>query len=171
MFLHDLVKIMYVQIGYLPNYPFHLISDAEMCNAFMKEGGVFDDYYPCPNTHLEEAYNLLKSAIFAHLQAYIDEGTEIPNWVYSYLVMRPISYESDEANIQYLYDLTKIDPPVSMLEFSAELAEACYATSVEWIKKLPSKYADRPPTMFGETHVTKSLRLAQANILVEPEGV
>ena len=52
-------------------------------------------------------------------------------------------------------------------EFNAEVAMNCYKISKKWIQKLPSKHAHRPPTMFGETHVTKSLRLDQANILLD----
>lgn len=33
--VHDLIKIKYVREGYLPNYPYHLISDSEMCDAFI----------------------------------------------------------------------------------------------------------------------------------------
>lgn len=36
MFLHDIIKIKYIREGYLPNYPPHLISDEEMCDAFLK---------------------------------------------------------------------------------------------------------------------------------------
>ena len=30
MFIHDIIKIMYTAIGYLPNYPHYLISDEEI---------------------------------------------------------------------------------------------------------------------------------------------
>ena len=39
MLIHDVIKIQYSRQGYLPNYPPHLISDEEMCDAFLK----FDD--------------------------------------------------------------------------------------------------------------------------------
>lgn len=35
MMLHDQIKIEYVRQGYLPNYPYHLISDKEMFDAFL----------------------------------------------------------------------------------------------------------------------------------------
>ena len=173
MFIHDTIKIMYVNIGYLPNYPYYLTSDAEMIDAFRKEDGFFNDYYPCPSEDLEEDYNTLKLAIWEKLDDYLKSGgvIKIPDWVYSYMLMRPITYESDELDIAYLYELTGVDPVVVPLtEFSPELARACLATSIEWMKKRPSQYRDRPPTMFGETHVTKCLRLKQANILIEAEG-
>ena len=45
MFIHDTIKIMYVNMGYLPNFPFYLISDSEMIEAFRKEDGFFNEYY------------------------------------------------------------------------------------------------------------------------------
>lgn len=33
--IHDVIKIKYIELGYLPDYPYHLISDAEMCDAFL----------------------------------------------------------------------------------------------------------------------------------------
>lgn len=169
MFLHDIIKLSYVAIGYLPNNPYYLISDKEMFEAFTKEDGFFNGIYPCPTELLQDEYEALKEGIFSRIDYHLETGLPLANWVYSYMLMRPITYSSDEANISYLYDLTGIDPPQTLAEFSPQLALACYKVSKEWIKKLPSKYADRPPTMFGETHVTKSLRLNQANILVDAE--
>ena len=34
-FIHNNIKIKYVNLGYLPNWPYHLISDEEMFDAFM----------------------------------------------------------------------------------------------------------------------------------------
>ena len=33
--IHDAIKIKYIELGYLPDTPYHLISDAEMCDAFL----------------------------------------------------------------------------------------------------------------------------------------
>lgn len=33
--IHDIIKIKYIELGYLPDQPYHLISDAEMCDAFI----------------------------------------------------------------------------------------------------------------------------------------
>ena len=33
--IHDIIKIKYTRLGYLPNYPYHLISDEEMFDAFI----------------------------------------------------------------------------------------------------------------------------------------
>ena len=40
MLVHDLIKIKLVRAGYLPNYPYHLISDKEMCEAFISANSV-----------------------------------------------------------------------------------------------------------------------------------
>lgn len=36
MFVHDVIKIQYNRSGYLPDRPYHLVSDEEMCDAFIK---------------------------------------------------------------------------------------------------------------------------------------
>lgn len=83
--LHDLIKIKYVNEGYLPNTPYHQISDNEMLNAFIRNDndwefgedgdvvvsvaelpylhGYFIDTYPCPSDDLLEAYAELVSSI------------------------------------------------------------------------------------------------------------
>ena len=40
--IHDIIKIKYTRLGYLPNYPYHLISDEEMFNAFINFNGEDD---------------------------------------------------------------------------------------------------------------------------------
>lgn len=169
MFIHDYIKIKYTTEGYLENNPPYLISDKEMFNAFIQEdgSGFFADYYPCPGPEFNSAYVELKSYIVDKIQKFLNDGTEIPDWIYSYMIMRPITYQSDELNIYYLYELAGMKSLTSLAEFTPELADLCYQVSVDWIKRLPSRYADRPPTMFGETHVTKSLRLNQANVLID----
>ena len=39
MLAHDIIKITYVREGYLKNFPHHLISDEEMCVAFIQKVG------------------------------------------------------------------------------------------------------------------------------------
>ena len=36
MMIHDVIKIKLSREGYLPDYPPHLISDEEMCRAFIR---------------------------------------------------------------------------------------------------------------------------------------
>lgn len=173
MLIHDYIKITYTELGYLPNYPPYLISDEEMIEAFWKEdGGYFNDMYPCPCEDLEEPYNKLKEAIWLRLEAYLKapEEVQIPAWIYQYMILRAITYGSEEEDIAYLYDLLGLNSKANLCEFTPEIARGCYRTSLEWMKKRPSQFRDRPATVFGETHVTKCLRLKQANIFIEAEG-
>lgn len=170
-FLHDVIKINFINIGYLPNTPYHLISDAEMFDAFLRDDGFFADFYPCPSESLEVAYAALKECIVDKINAHLyDPNVPVPDWVYSYMLLRPITFDSSEADIAYLYELLGIPNIQGVYEFNAQVAEACYLHSIDWLKRVPSRHYDRPPTMFGETHVTKSLRLDQANIFID-EGI
>ena len=172
MFIHDTIKRMYSSMGYLPGYPYYLISDEEMFEAFLKPDGFFNDFYPCPSENLREAYGLLHNYIAERIQKYCNKEEEsLPDWIYSYMIMRPITFDSPEDDIAYLSDLAGLETPLGAPEFGPEMAEKCYAISIKWIQKQPSKYSHRPPTMFGETHVTKCLRLDQANILLNTEGI
>lgn len=170
MFVHDTIKIMYTRMGYLPNYPYYLISDTEMFNAFTAEGGFFDTFYPCPCEDLREAYNLLKEYIYSEIQKHInDETYELADWIYSYMHMSTITYQSDMLDIDYLNTMANVDCLDGVPQFTVDTAEACLDVSTKWIKKQPSR-SGRPPTVFGEPHVIKSLRLDEANVLVELEG-
>lgn len=162
MFTHDIIKIKYIDEGYLPNYPYHMISDKEMIDAFLSEEGYFNSNYPCIDESLEERYNLLREAISFHLNQYNQDSTPVPSWVYTYMLGNTLGPFSDEAEISYLCELLHL-PDSS--EFTLEIAENCYSVSEEWIKKLPNKGAMRPPTIFGEPHVLKSLRLEDVNVL------
>lgn len=169
---HDIIKIMYVREGYLPNYPYHLISDKEMIDAFINnDTNFFDDNYPCLNSSLSDVYQDLKSDILYHMNQYLsDDKYNIPDWVYSYMIGNVISINSDT--------LDKHDLLVGLLcdniddEFTGDAQAECYKISKLWINKLP--YRDitdgngqivkykRKPTIFGEPHVIKSLRLRSA---------
>lgn len=180
MLVNDYIKINYIELGYLPNHSYFLISDEEMIDAFRKEDGFFNEYYPCPDESspdMVEAYEALRTCIWGKLDAYLEdpENVKIPNWVYSYMILNAVTFGSeefggsDEADIAYLYELLGIKSPNPLAEFTPQLAWGCYRTSQEWMKKNPSRYRDRPPTMFGEPHVIKCLRVKQANILIEDE--
>ena len=172
MFIHDVIKMLYISEGYLQGYTYYLISDREMFDAFLKSGGFFDTFYPCPSDDLQEQYNTLRQYIVARITAYLaGEESNLPDWIYSYMLMRPITFQSDEADIDYLNELAGVDIVTGSPVFTAETAEACYEVSKRWIQKQPVKYIRRPPTVFGETHVTKSLRLAQSNVLAGAEGI
>ena len=162
MFIHDILKIKYIEQGYLPNYPYSMITDSEMFEAFLRPDGYFYTNYPCVNPDLQEQYDELVSAIHSSIGAYMQTGTEIPSWVYSYMIGSVVSVNSDQLDLEYLCDLLNIETPP---QFDADIAEQCYEISKEWIKKLPSKYVSRPASVFGELHVIKSLRLKNVDVL------
>lgn len=176
-FTHTLIKIKYINEGYLENHPYRMISDAEMFNAFTKENGYFADTYPCVNADLTEQYEELKEFIFGAIKLYQDysadvpqrvrnafpEGFLLPDWIYSYMLGYTLSVQSSEQDIEYLYGLLNLENEEPV--FDADLSEECYKVSVDWIKKLPAKFIDRPATVFGEPHVIKSLRLQTVDVL------
>lgn len=174
--------------GYLPNYPYHLISDIEMCDAFLPYNydpddplagyddcmnakfNYFRDQYPLPHPQLEDKYKTLVSEIAWHinqLKSSKDDEYTLPNWVYSYMFDSVLGPTSDIRDLHDMFVLLGTDNLYD--EFTYECAMACYEVSENWIKKLQS--ADkihRPPSIFGELHVLKSLRLKAANI-ADPE--
>ncbi len=177
-FTHTLIKIKYISEGYLPNFPYSLISDKEMFDAFTHpQDGYFDTIYPCVNPDLEEQYNELRSFIFDVISLYVDyssevspsvraqfeEGFDIPDWIYSYMLGTTISVYTPEPYIQDLYNLLNIDS--QEVVFDSELSKQCYDISKVWVLKLPAKLVHRPPTVFGEPHVFKSLRLQSVDVL------
>lgn len=166
MEVRNYIKILYSRIGYLPNHPYHLISDKEMFDAFLQEQGVFADYYPCPAESMQDKYNALLDCITDKINKFLNEGEQLPNWVYSYMSLNVITYQSSERDLDYLAELLGLYSPTGLPEFTPEMALSCYEVSSRWIQKQPSKYADRAPTLFGEPHVIKSLRLDQANLLL-----
>ena len=156
-------------MGYLPGFPYYLISDAELFDAFLKDDGFFNDFYPCPCDDLQDAYDDLRIYIEEAINDYLDDGTAIPDWIYSYMLMVPTTFQSDELDIAYLCELGDVDYPGALAEFNEDVARMCYRVSTKWIQKQPASVAERPATMFGEAHVIKSLRLDQSNILATEE--
>lgn len=179
MLIHDIIKIKYVNEGYLPNYPYHLISIEEMCDAFMSSDntGYFFDSYPCLDNSLTEPYNQLVTVIryyinelkeYTRSDAYNDY--KLPDWVYSYMLGEVISINSDILDIHDLIYPLGVDNIDDI--FDAKASIACYQVSKAWVNKLGSletveiegkSYSSRPPTMFGEPHVVKSIRLNITN--------
>ena len=175
--LHDTIKVNLIQQGYLPNYPYHLISDSEMCDAFIKVDGTgyFYDYYPLIDESLKDDYDKIVAAIMHYVneckQPEVDEYV-FPNWVYSYMLGAVISVNSDGYDIQDLADMLNIQIDYGV--FSPSLSAACLKVSEEWLKKVTpeSRYQSvddetldlRPPTIFGEPHVIKYLRLLDVQV-------
>lgn len=194
MLVHDIIKIKYVNLGYIKkNYPYHLISDEEMFSAFIDLGTefnrnlidpnirYFDRYYPNPfgdndyiykktnsageviaETSLSDEYNKLKSYIVSTINDYLQyKGTShadehlIPSWIYTYMLGEVVYQRSEYLDIQdtlTLLGCSNLDN-----EFTTDACVACYKVSSNYISTLTTGI--RPPTVFGEPHVIKNLRL------------
>ena len=169
--LHDDIKINLRRLGYLPNYPYHLISEEEMVSAFIKSDvNFFSYFYACPWPSLQEDYQMLKDAIILHLDRYLQSiGSSqlytIPNWVYSYMMSAAVSQHSDVLDRHDMFVLMNMDNIDD--EYTESIAVGCLNLSKLWIARLPdSQRLDRPPTMFGEPHVIKLLRLSSISLEV-----
>lgn len=193
-FIHNLIKIHFVNSGYLPNYPYHLISDAEMCDAFMsrqimsngtiKRSGYFYDAYPCLVPEFQgpaAPYSNLEHALRYHLntlKSSNDPEFALPDWVYSYMLGKTIGVLSDKLDIHDLINPIGADNIDD--EFTSDASRKCYEISRKWIQKSlhssiddTDRYANvdgiridlRPPTMFGEPHVIKSIRISELSPL------
>lgn len=166
---HNIIKMQLVKYGYLPNHPYHLISDIEMCDAFMNNTGCsyFYDTYPCVDESLRLEYDALVAAIQYHigqLKSSSDDTYRLPDWVYSYMLGTVIGPKSDILDIHDMLVLMNLDNLDDIFTLTA--SKECLRTSTSWLRKLPpSKLDHRPPTLFGEPHVLKSLRLQSLNIL------
>lgn len=163
--VHDLIKIKYVREGYLPNYPYHLISDDEMCDAFIRnELNYFDSNYPCLDDTLLDSYFNLKDAINYHLETFKSSSHTIPDWVYSYMLGTVISVNSKTLDKHDLLVSLSLDNTDDV--FTSQASKVCLRISTDWIKRLtPTKRDHRPPTMFGEPHVIKSIRMNTLNVI------
>ena len=176
--IHDCIKIQYIREGYLPNWPYHLISDEEMCDAFLEQtedgcSGYFVDNYPLVADTLITEYNTLVTAIFEELTKLknsTDSDYILPNWIYSYMLGNVVSVNSDILDIHDLLVLLQVDNIDDI--FTPLASELCFKISKSWLSKLSGDdIEDRPPTCFGEPHVIKSLRLAVATELPDSEYV
>lgn len=204
MLINDIIKIKYSNEGYLPNYPPHLISDEEMCNAFLyNEYSYFYDTYKLVNNSLtyeyEELINSIKFHICRFLSSYEPWRKDLPDWVYSYMLGEVVNQSRDQRDRHYLlvgllsdniddeldsksqyqcYQMSKkyvnkLSKQDKFLNLDSELAQ--YDKSAQDIinSELNDKYKItrdsnnvvnlRPPTMFGEPHVIKLIRLNEVN--------
>jgi hypothetical protein len=193
--MHDIIKIKYTRLGYLPNYPYHLISDEEMFDAFINlyddtsgSGDTstnpyfFDDYYPNPfkdrdiiyvgptgeQISLRGEYIRLKKYItnliveyLNHLGSAEEDNYTIPDWVYSYMlgeVIYNVPGDPDDFEYRSILDLLTLFDSNNINNYiSPEVCSKCYAESTKYISTLTTGI--RPPTVFGEPHVIKQLRM------------
>lgn len=178
--IHDIIKIKYSQLGYLPNYPYHLISDREMFDAFINlteepttDDKFFNDWYPNPfiednvdlsTTDIEMtgtvAYNKLVDYIVSSILGYLDDiangiPSKLPDWIYSYMLGEVVYKNSDYMDIEDV--LTLLDCNNLDNDFTVQACVACYKKSSDYISTLSA--GSRPASMFAEPHVIKQLRL------------
>lgn len=182
--LHDVIKILYVREGYLPNYPHHLISDSEMCVAFMKfdtwdefealtYGKSFfkDHYFIDTGAELtsEIEYRNLVESINYHINQFLsvtDDNRYLPNWVYSYMLGAVIGPKSSVSDIHDF--LVSIDNDNIEDKYGYTTEQLCYRLSSMWLNRLPvSELNHRPPTIFGEPHVLKFISFISTDAISE----
>lgn len=158
MLIHNLIKMKLIDNGYLPNYPYHLISDEEMINAFLGKKSVSDDpenpryelvgyfidKYPAlsspttlGSTSVSMSYDNLVLTIYCILQLYLiykadNKIYEIPDWVYSYMLGSVISVDSDKKDIHDLIYPLGVDNIDDDFDYAAE--DACNKESIKWLK-------------------------------------
>lgn len=161
-FIHDVIKDNYIKSGWLPDYPYHLISDKEMFNAFLNDSKVdyFHNKYPYSGA-LSEEYSKLISYMMQCIDKYLNDDVAVPDWIYSYMLGTVISSTSIVQDRHDLLVLLHSDNLYDELT-DADMA-TCYNISKSWISTKLSD-SDRPPTMFGEPHVIKSLRLSELEL-------
>jgi hypothetical protein len=185
---HDIIKIKYSKLGYLPNYPYHLISDEEMFDAFINLSGndessgsssterFFDDNYANPFSEedvvfigaggeqisLSSEYYRLRKYIINEINTYLSykqsansDSYELPDWIYTYMLGEVIYNSSDYLDIHDL--LVLLDDTNIENIMTPKVCRDCYEKSTKYISTLTTGI--RPPTVFGEPHVIKQLRL------------
>lgn len=124
----------------------------------------FSVNYPLLYEEMRSAYEELISALYYHIEVHLNSARDVipvavPDWVYSYMNGAVISVNSDALDIHDFFSLMNLDNQAG--QFTKEIQESCLEISSKWIKKLPpTKNIMRPPTMYGEPHVIKSLRIA-----------
>ncbi len=203
MFIHDIIKIKFSRDGYLPNLPYHLMSDEEMCDAFItlpssvdqyitddyfgptvedtkttvdwfhaylsdtEDSMFFKDNYPLIDDEIYDQYKALVNRIFYEIQEFkknLNDDRELPAWIYSYMLGVCIGPSSDKLDIHDMISAIGTDNIED--EYNVYCAEKCLEISANWLKKIIVSDGEikRPPTMFGEPHVLKAIRLDQESL-------
>lgn len=121
----------------------------------------FDELTEDLKTEWLSRYRTLVEAVVYHInefKASTADNKYLPTWVYSYMLGDVISYTSSLLDIHDMLVLMDIDNMSDT--FTIDAVAGCYATSSKWLQKLPEQI-HRPPALFGEPHIIKSLRLSQ----------
>lgn len=157
------IKIKYSEEGFLPDYPYHLISDEEAVNAFIfNDDCMFDTYYPLPDEGLKDKYETLRTYIESKCSKFIeDPETVMDDWIYCYMLGEVINIQSDQKDIHDLLVLLDLDNLYD--EFNTSIYESIYDVSSKALGS--STDISRPATIFGEPHIVKYLRLEQVEVL------
>ena len=188
MFKHDIIKKMYSEQGYLPNYPYHLISDEEMFGAFIPldcfsidtdtDSAQFDedrwnrilnedvsyyfiDNYPYIGVRVKDEYFNVVTEIGYWILKYLGDSTiSIPDWVYSYMLGQVIGPNSSKQDIHDLLVMMRVDNLDDIFDETAGIQ--CVEFSTRWVNSIvDAEIEHRPITPFGEHHVVKYLRLRE----------
>ena len=204
-FIHDVVKIQYTREGYLPDWPYHLVSDQEMCDAFIKLPDsiseyitsdyfgptvedtkntvdwyssflndtesicYFKDNYPLIDESLSTYYKNLVNRIFYEIQEFnnnLDADKELPDWIYSYMLGVAIGPNSSTLDIHGMISSQAVGTDNIDDYYDLDCAIQCLKISILWLKRVivPEGAVQRPPTMFGEPHVLKFIRLFEESL-------
>lgn len=170
--LIDTIKIKYVELGYLPNWPYHMISDEEVLKAFIMNDVNFytDNYCSSPDLWdihinsidlLQELITVMKRAVSDVLKHKI----ELPNWIYPYMLGEVVGPKSSTKDIDDLIELCNLKGIVPSGEMTPTLCTTLFKISYAWLMKIPQQQLideyHTVPSIFGEPHVIKSLRLAK----------
>lgn len=166
--LFDTVKIMYSNEGYLPDFPYHLVSDEEMIDAFaFNESNYLLDNYPCLFEEVRSEYNELVRCIRSHCYMYLENlGYTIPDWVLSYMIGAVVGPNSSVRDVHDFLVLLNLDNlydefTPNILKSVLDVSKKALGTASD-ANKGAEQY--RPPTMFGEPHVVKYLRLEKVSV-------
>lgn len=189
--IHDLIKIQYIRQGYLPNIPYHLISDDEMLNAFLggipddgfmpdnydqmtdeelivvldfkysKLHGYFINRYPCPS----DTNVNLKLAYYWLIQSILDNIKYQSVGIYripDWIYSYMLGVPiSDSSDIRDKHNFLTLIDMDNIYDTFDEAA-------AKKCNEISTKYlkdhhiTDRTPSVFGEPHVVKSARLEDA---------
>lgn len=147
----------------------------ESATEFEPNLGVSTDSFTRSNTDTSSieyqiiyAHEELKEEIIYHINQYLADPKNyvIPDWVYSYMLGAAIGPLSDTLDKHDLFTMINLDNIED--EFNTKIYASLLDISSEWINKLPKEQTEhRPPTIFGEPHVIKSLRLQQIDMDVK----
>lgn len=98
-YIHDIIKIKYVREGWLPNWPYHLISEQEMCDAFLSQ----DERVIPQEAEYRHGYDTLSLYLTSTLGYH---GYMMSNYIVPYLkTCADYGFEWDETFGQAIYDL------------------------------------------------------------------